>query len=154
MKFMKLSLVAFAAFVFFGCSQKAPVVESDSSVDYLSQAENSLQSVYFDFDKSNVRADQEVVVISNSQVLNTGPVQGHHITVSGNCDEWGSDEYNYALGVKRAASVAKQMVQNGVSPERISLLSFGESAPICTEHTKECWAQNRRSDIYILPLIR
>ena len=144
----KLGLTVLLAGLFFGCSSKQPVVVEQSNLP------TELSAVYFDFDKYSIRHDQTGKIVNNTVYLNNGYRQGTYVIIEGNCDEWGSDEYNYALGVKRAASVAKQMVQNGVSPERISLLSFGESAPICTEHTKECWAQNRRSDIYILPLIR
>ena len=65
------------------------------------------------------------------------------VKVSGNTDEWGTDEYNYALGLKRANSVKDVLVANGVVAN-VSLVSLGESSPVCTEKTKDCWSKNRR----------
>ena len=73
------------------------------------------------------------------------------IKVEGNCDEWGTDEYNYALGLKRAKSAKDALVRNGVSADRIAVVSFGESNPVCTDKTKACDAQNRRADFKVLP---
>ena len=65
----------------------------------------------------------------------------------------GTDEYNYALGLKRAKATKDTMVQEGfVNPERIHIVSKGESEPVCQNHTKECDALNRRSEIVIYPL--
>ena len=74
-----------------------------------------------------------------------------NIILEGNCDEWGSDEYNFALGLKRAEAVKKAIVAEGVDASRVSMVSFGESSPTCTDKTKECWAQNRRVDFKLLP---
>ena len=73
------------------------------------------------------------------------------IKLEGNCDEWGSDEYNYALGLRRANAVKAAMTAQGVSADRITMVSYGESNPVCTDKTKECWAHNRRVDFKLLP---
>ena len=68
------------------------------------------------------------------------------IRVEGNTDEWGNDEYNFALALKRASSARDALVSNGVPAETVKLVSYGESKPVCSEKTKECWQKNRRVD--------
>ena len=149
---MKKSMftLAFLGFIFGGCSSKPLTI---TSVDYVLEAEKKLKTVYFDFDKSFIRDDQWGTVISNSNVLNKGRIQAHNFVIEGHCDEWGTDEYNYALGLKRAKATKDTMVQEGfVNSERIHIVSKGESEPVCQTHTKECDALNRRSEIVIYPL--
>ena len=149
---MKKSIftLTFLGFIFAGCSSKPLVI---TSVDYVLEAEKKIKTVYFDFDKSFIRDDQWGTVISNSNVLNKGRIQAHNFAIEGHCDEWGTDEYNYALGLKRAKATKDTMVQEGfVNPERIHIVSKGESEPVCQNHTKECDALNRRSEIVIYPL--
>ena len=146
----KVLFLSVAAAIFAGCSSKPLVI---TSVDYIPEAEKKIKTVYFDFDKSFVRDDQWGTVISNSNVLNKGRIQAHNFVIEGHCDEWGTDEYNYALGLKRAKATKDTMVQEGfVNPERIHIVSKGESEPVCQTHTKECDALNRRSEIVIYPL--
>ena len=146
----KVLFLSVAAVIFAGCSSKPLVI---TSVDYVLEAEKNLKTVHFDFDKSFIRDDQWGNVISNSNVLNKGRIQAHNFVIEGHCDEWGSDEYNYALGLKRAKATKDTMVQEGfINSERIHLVSKGESEPVCQTHTKECDALNRRSEILIYPL--
>ena len=101
-----------------------------------------IEHVYFGFDKYNLTADNKDKATSNASKLS--PLKADTtVTVSGNTDEWGSDEYNYALGLKRANSVKDVLVANGVTAN-VALVSLGESSPVCTEKTKDCWAKNRR----------
>ena len=126
---------------------------SDGSFSALEKAANGnyfmingqkvlIEHVYFGFDKYNLTADNKDKATSNASKLSALSADAT-VTVSGNTDEWGSDEYNYALGLKRANSVKEVLVANGVSAN-ISLVSLGESNPTCTEKTKDCWAKNRR----------
>jgi len=69
------------------------------------------------------------------------------IKIEGNCDESGTDEYNYALGLKRAKAVQDAMVLKGVPQIAISIISLGESTPVCNDGTEECNMRNRRVDI-------
>ena len=85
----------------------------------------------------------------SSQKINELP-DGTIIKIEGNCDEWGTDEYNYALGLKRAKSVKEALRANGVHGKKMKLISYGESNPVCTEHNKECWAKNRRVEFKVL----
>ncbi len=112
--------------------------------------QSKLQTIYFDFDQYSIRADQESIVSTDAEITKAAP-SDLTIKLEGNCDEWGSDEYNFALGLKRAKAVKESLVANGVEEGRISMVSYGESNPVCTEHTKECWAKNRRVDFKVLP---
>jgi len=72
------------------------------------------------------------------------------IELQGNCDERGTNEYNMALGAKRALEVKKVLVKLGIEENRISTVSFGEEKPLCKESNEECWAINRRVDFVII----
>lgn len=101
-----------------------------------------IEHVYFGFDKYNLTADNKSKAVSNASKL-SAVSSDTTVKVLGNTDEWGSDEYNYALGLKRANAVKDVLVANGVTTN-ISLVSLGESNPVCTEKTKDCWSKNRR----------
>jgi len=116
----------------------------------IDEIESKLPSVYFDFDKYNIKPEMQERV-SNAAKVEKEVAKNLNIKLEGNCDEWGSDEYNFALGLKRANAVKKALVSEGVEASRISMISYGESNPVCTEKTKECWAKNRRVDFKVLP---
>jgi peptidoglycan-associated lipoprotein len=123
---------------------------SDSNEMSMSNLEAQMQSVNFEFDQYAL-SDAMTDKVSANAELATSKASAYMIKVEGNCDEWGSDEYNYALGLKRANSAKAVLVDRGVSAERISMVSYGESNPICNDKTKECWAKNRRVDFKLLP---
>lgn len=122
----------------------------ESEAEYMARIEKEMKSIYFDFDKFNIRADMTSNVSADVSIANT-KASKFAVKLEGNCDEWGSDEYNFALGLKRAEAVKKAIVAEGVNASRVSMVSFGESSPVCTDKTKECWAQNRRVDFKLLP---
>ncbi len=123
---------------------------ADTNEMTMSGLERQMQTVNFDFDKFEIRTDMKPRVDANSDLAN-GDAQEYMIKLEGNCDEWGSDEYNYALGLRRANAVKAAMTAQGVSADRITMVSYGESNPVCTDKTKECWAHNRRVDFKLLP---
>lgn len=160
MKKILFASVATLAVVISGCSTKSTSVSGDSSVyrtngsggqdlggidATVNRLNDTLNKVYFDFDKFDVRADMRSVISANANIFNT-EVSGVSITVEGNCDEWGTDEYNQALGLKRAKAVKEALVAQGVNTDRISVKSYGETNPVCTDKTKACDAQNRRAE--------
>ncbi len=123
---------------------------ADNAEQTLSDMESKLTTITFDFDKFEIRADMEDRVKTNATLANAA-ASAYNVKLEGNCDEWGSDEYNYALGLKRAKATKDALVAEGVSAERITMVSFGESNPTCTEQTQACWAENRRVDFKLLP---
>ncbi len=125
---------------------------SENALKYLiAKLELKLKPVYFDFDKYNIRTDMKPVVESSADIFNSDEAQKLSIKIEGNCDEWGTDEYNYALGLKRAKSVKDELSALGVASDRMMIVSYGESNPVCTEHTKSCWNKNRRAEFKLLP---
>jgi len=126
------------------------VANSESADMKIARLEKELATVYFDYDKFNIRADMKDKVSSDAKIANADAYD-YAIKLEGNCDEWGSDEYNFALGLKRASSVKKALVSHGISSSRISMVSYGENNPVCRDKTKECWAKNRRVDFKLLP---
>ncbi len=104
-----------------------------------------IENIYFGFDKYNLTTEMKDVAKSNASKL-SGIQSGTTIKVEGNCDEWGTDEYNYALGLKRGKVVKDALVMDGIAPDAVSVVSFGESNPVCTDKNKECWSKNRRSE--------
>lgn len=117
----------------------------------ISMVESKINKIYFDFDKFDIRADMQAKIDMNAAVVNTDNAKTLSIKIEGNADEWGTDEYNYALALKRAKSVKDALVASGVSADRIMLVSFGESNPACKESNKACWDQNRRVEFKLLP---
>jgi len=113
--------------------------------------EANINKIYFDFDKYDIRPDMKTKIEENANLLNVAEAVNFSVKVEGNSDEWGTDEYNYALGLKRAKSVKEALVAYGVSSDRIMMVSYGESNPTCKESNKDCWAQNRRAEFKLLP---
>jgi peptidoglycan-associated lipoprotein len=102
----------------------------------------NVKDVYFDYDKYDVRADQQAALQGDIAFLKDhANVQ---LTIQGHCDERGSTEYNLALGDNRAGAVKNALVQGGVSADRIGTISMGKEQPFCTESNEACWQQNRR----------
>lgn len=118
-----------------------------SSRGNTSGGDNSLYSVYFGFDRFIIEGNKNVETIKNNAKLIEE--SGLNVRVEGNTDEWGSDEYNYALALKRASAVKDALIGNGIVADKISLVSYGESKPLCTEKTRECWRENRRADFVL-----
>jgi len=113
--------------------------------------ESHVKSVYFDFDKFTIKSDMQTNIESNANFFNGSDAMAYSVKVEGNCDEWGTDEYNYALGLKRAKAAKAALVAEGIDDKRIVMVSYGESNPQCTEKVNACWAKNRRADFKLLP---
>jgi peptidoglycan-associated lipoprotein len=102
------------------------------------------RSVYYEFDRYDVKPEYRALIESHARWLRANPQA--RLTIEGNTDEWGSREYNVALGQRRAESVTKMMLLMGVKPEQIEAISFGKEKPRATGHNEAAWAENRRSD--------
>jgi peptidoglycan-associated lipoprotein len=101
-----------------------------------------VKDVFFDYDKYDIRPDQQTAIQANAQFLAQHP--NINFTIEGHCDERGSTEYNLALGDNRANAVKNALVQAGVNGSRIKTISYGKEKPFCTESNEQCWQQNRR----------
>lgn len=105
----------------------------------------SQHSIYFDLDKSEIKPQYQSVIDNWSKYLLANPTA--KVQLQGNTDERGSREYNVALGERRADSVSQAMKAEGVAGSQISVISYGEERPVCTQNDESCWQQNRRTDI-------
>jgi peptidoglycan-associated lipoprotein len=102
----------------------------------------NVKDIYFDYDKSDIRGEQQGSIQADVQFL--GEHASVNFTVEGHCDERGSTEYNIALGDKRANAVKNALTSAGISASRIKTISYGKEKPFCTESNEACWQQNRR----------
>jgi peptidoglycan-associated lipoprotein len=108
-----------------------------------------LADVFFDFDKYDIRPADAKTLDSNASWLKSNP--NHLVLIEGHCDERGTNEYNLALGERRAKSTMNYLVSQGVQANRITIISYGEERPQCTEKTEACWAKNRRAHFLVKP---
>jgi peptidoglycan-associated lipoprotein len=108
-----------------------------------------LKAIYFDFSKAEIRPGEAVVLDANAQWLKENA--DREAVVEGHADERGSDEFNRALGERRAQAVRDYLVGRGIEPERITTASQGEAQPTCSEQTEDCFAQNRRAEFVVKP---
>jgi len=106
-----------------------------------------LLAIFFDYDDFSIRADMWDRLKANAKYLLEHPKV--KVEIQGNCDERGTNEYNMALGMKRALEVKKILIKFGIEESRINVISFGEEKPLCTESDESCWAINRRADFVI-----
>ena len=108
-----------------------------------------LQDIYFDFDKYDIRPADTRILDTNAAWLKSNP--NHLVLIEGHADERGTNEYNLALGERRAKSTMNYLVSQGVQANRITIISYGEERPTCTEKSEGCWAKNRRSHFLVKP---
>ena len=107
-----------------------------------------LKDIHFDFDKYDIRPGDTEILKENGTLLKKYPKV--KIQIEGHCDERGTVEYNLALGERRANSTKKYLTSLGISPDRISIISYGEERPADPGHNEEAWAKNRRAHTIIL----
>ena len=107
-----------------------------------------LDTVYFDFDKANLKPSEIMTLERNLAWVQQNP--GAKIRIVGHCDERGTEEYNLALGDHRADAVRNWLISRGVPPEDIDTVSKGEYEPVDPGHNETAWAKNRRAEFLIL----
>jgi peptidoglycan-associated lipoprotein len=107
-----------------------------------------LSSVYFDFDKYDIRPDAQMILSENGKSLSEHPTAT--IRIEGNCDERGTEQYNLALGEKRANTAKDYLVNYGIEGSRMTTISYGKERPVALGHNEGAWAKNRRSDFVIV----
>lgn len=105
-------------------------------------AQGPLGDIHFDYNDATIRNQDGAILKSNAQWLESHPSQ--RVQIEGHCDDRGSEEYNIALGARRAQAAKDYLSTLGIAGDRMSTISYGKELPICTEETDDCWAQNRR----------
>ncbi|PLX84041.1 MAG: peptidoglycan-associated lipoprotein [Desulfuromonas sp.] len=103
-----------------------------------------LERIYFDFDQYTLSAEARATLAANADYLKANP--GSKVRIEGHCDERGSDEYNLALGERRALAAKNYLNSLGVAASRLSFISFGEEVPLDPRRSSEAWAANRRAE--------
>jgi peptidoglycan-associated lipoprotein len=104
--------------------------------------------IHFDYDRSNIRPDDMGALDQKVAIMQANP--DLRIRVGGHCDERGSDEYNLALGNRRAQAAKQYLVSHGVDASRIETQSWGEERPLVDGHDESAWSQNRRSEFEVI----
>jgi len=107
-----------------------------------------LVTIYFDYDKSDIRPDARDILAQNAKSLTEHP--GAVIRVEGHCDERGTDEYNMALGERRANAARDYLVNYGIDAQKITTISYGESRPAVPGNSEDAWSRNRRDEFNII----
>jgi peptidoglycan-associated lipoprotein len=118
-----------------------PIVRSDPTMDQLFT--QNVQTIFFDYDKADIRPDQVSKLQSGAAWLRQNA--NVRFTIEGHCDERGSQEYNLGLGDQRGNAVKEYLVQQGIAATRINVISYGEERPECRDSSEECMQRNRRA---------
>ena len=105
------------------------------------------EDIHFDFDKYVLTPKAMMILDEKASYLREHPEV--RVLIEGHCDERGTNEYNLALGDRRANSAKSYLVKSGVAESRLTTISYGEEQPLCTEHTESCWWRNRRDQFQI-----
>jgi peptidoglycan-associated lipoprotein len=119
----------------------APIAKATPSPTDEELFSKNVKDVFFDYDKSAIRAGEAPTVQNDETFLSQHP--NVKVLIEGHCDDRGSVEYNLALGTSRAESTKQALVQRGVPADRIRTVSFGKEKPFCTQDNEQCWQQNR-----------
>lgn len=111
-------------------------------------SQGPLDDIFFDYDSSGLSLDARELLNLNAEWLRANPTA--RIEIEGHCDSRGTIEYNLGLGARRATAVREYLVSVGISPDRMSTISYGKELPVCQEETPACWSQNRRAHLVVL----
>jgi peptidoglycan-associated lipoprotein len=120
--------------------------EPQASAEPAAPGVPALRTVFFDLDRWNLREDARATLKENARELQQSS-QWSRLVVEGHCDERGSDEYNLALGERRAEIVSRYLKDLGIPAERLSTVSYGEDKPAARGHGEAAWSQNRRAEL-------
>jgi peptidoglycan-associated lipoprotein len=161
-RFKVLAIVIVLALALSACAKKkttpieeppppAPVIEQPVTPPppppVVEEKPVSLEDVFFDFDKFSIKSEYRSVLTRNAEILAANP--NKRVLVQGHCDERGTNEYNMALGEKRAKAVVDFYTNYGIAPSRITWISYGEEKPFAAGSNEAAWAQNRRAHMIV-----
>ncbi|MHB8137277.1 MAG: peptidoglycan-associated lipoprotein Pal [Smithellaceae bacterium] len=163
-----LLIFALSLTVFSGCADKKSIVKDDTTAAEDEAARRARereqadreaamrardaalltpQNIYFDYDQSSIRPDARETLKTNASIFTHKSAQS--IVIGGYCDERGTDEYNMALGQRRAQEAKQYLVNLGIRASRIQTISYGEENPLDSRSTEEAWAKNRRAEFHL-----
>ena len=108
---------------------------------------SDLQTIYFDYDRSEIRADQMAKLQANATVIK-GRAANVYTKIAGNCDERGTQEYNLALGERRSLAIRETLIQLGCDANKLVTVSMGEENPVDPASNEAAWAKNRRAEFF------
>lgn len=128
--------------------QLAKIETKEVETSKYTEEKGMFEDIHFDFDKYDIRPDAKPILQSVSDWLIKN--KSSRLLIEGHCDERGTNEYNLALGDRRAKAARDYLVAVGVVSSRIDIISYGEEKPLCTEKTEECWQKNRRAHFIVL----
>jgi len=163
MKHKHWALIVFAAIIlalFAGCAKKTPPPEppkvetppeppiEEPIVEPEPEPTLELKTVFFDYDKHNIKEDQRARLTDNAKQLMK--FDDSMVRLEGHCDERGTDAYNMALGEKRAREVKDFLTQYGIAATRLQTVSYGEERPTCRTSNEGCWSRNRRVEFIVI----
>jgi len=103
---------------------------------------DALKPIHFAFDKSDIRPGDAKILDASAKWLTANP--NNLVLIEGHCDERGTNEYNLALGERRAKAAMNFLVSQGVAASRVTIISYGEERPLCRDASEKCWSENRR----------
>ena len=128
----------------------APVVAKKPELTDEQLFAQNVKDIFFNYDNADVRGDEQQIVSSDAAFLAGHPAL--KVTIEGHCDERGSDEYNLTLGESRADKIRNGLIREGISADRIKVMSLGKERPFCsTAENDACWQQNRRAHFVLQP---
>ena len=117
--------------------------QASTAASQQEQLSAGLERIYFDFDSAGLSSAARQTLAKNAAALKKSSIK---VRIEGNCDERGSDEYNLALGEKRARAAMQYLTTMGIAADRLSVISFGKEKPVDAGHDETAWANNRRDD--------
>ncbi|MBP1772819.1 MAG: peptidoglycan-associated lipoprotein [Holophagaceae bacterium] len=118
--------------------------EAEKAAAFKKAADAALVTIHFDYDKSEIKEKDRAILQGIADFMKAFPAA--KVEIEGHCDERGTNEYNLALGNKRAAAALAYLKTLGVDEARFTTISYGKEKPLCTEAKEACWSQNRRGE--------
>ena len=129
--------------------EPAAPVAAVTGTDQAAELKKGLQTIYFNFDSAALSEQARNTLAKDADLAKK--IGKAKIRVEGNCDERGSDDYNLALGEKRAKEAVQYLANLGIPAERLTVISYGKEKPVATGHDETSWAKNRRDEFVVLP---
>ncbi len=124
-------------------AEEAKRLEAEKQAAFRLAAAGALQDIHFDYDKYEIKAEDRSQLQKISDFMRAYPAV--KVEIQGHCDERGTNEYNLALGNKRASVTMRYLMSLGVPEQKFTLISYGKEKPLCTEGNEACWSKNRRA---------